>query len=310
MLLKSPMPKGLRSDVARRDVLGGLALAGLSSTGLALPASANRGETTVLGDFEDGTEGWTTDGGNSLSTVSRSEQRLGVTHGSRALEVHVNGDGFPAIHNRRAIGRADLVEYPYLIADVTPGTDANVDSALSFQFRLHHSHGGDETGGNGKRGSTSNEKPALVEASREVTAGAPFTDSLTWDLTELDEEVRRKAKRLEIRWHPLRYPPEGGARGNQRNVDYRGSVYVDWVRLSDNPTDVAARQYHQRWQSLEAEHGRYVDTEIEERTDDGESGAFVFEDGTRVAYELVVLGEHKYRLTVDSESFQLGTGWE
>lgn len=300
-------------QLSRRSVLGGIAAAGLTPVAVAATAEGKSATTTVLGDFEDGLDGWRTDGGNRLQTVEPEQPPHGVTNGSQALRVNVRGDGFPNIRKHDLKG-VDLVENPYLLADVTPGRDSTVESSFTFQFRLHHSNGGG--GGNGGRSARGNQngngngKSAPVVASSEIVAGRGFTERLTWDLTSVDEEIRRNANRLQIQWYPTRYPPEKGPRGKQKQVEYQGSVDFDWIRVTSSPTEVAKQQQERQWRTLETEHGPYRDTTVEERTEDAERGQFVFDDGTTIPYEALVLDENKFELTIGSETHKFGDGWE
>ncbi|EMA14213.1 hypothetical protein [Haloarcula amylolytica] len=284
---------------------------------MAVSGEANGKSGLVIDDFEDGLDGWHTDGGNSLRVIEPSGPTSGVTHGSNVLEVTVNRDAFPNIVTNR-VKQVDLVNNPSLLADVTPQLDQSVESSLTFQLRLHHSHRrANETGKKGRKhgkakrssGGTPNENSVMVVESPEIVASPGFTERLSWDLSDVDEAIRRKAKRLQIRWYPTRYPPERGAKGKQKKVDYSGTVHVDWVRTTESVNEVAEVRYQRQWQSLKAEHGPYRDTRILEQTDSTEHGEFVFDDGTAVYYSVEVLADDKFELTIASETFKLGDGW-
>lgn len=200
---------------------------------------------------------------------------------------------------------------PYLLADVTPQMDQSIRSSLTFQFRLRHAYGraNKKKGEKKRKGGAKDGQKALAVESPEITAGAGFTERLTWDLSDVDEAIRRKAKRLQIRWYPTKFPPEGGSRGKQKQADYSGTVHVDGVRVTDSANEVGGVRRQRQWQSLQAEHGPYRDTNILEQTAEIEHGEFVFDDGAAVPYEVVVLGDDKFELTIDSETFEIGAGW-
>jgi hypothetical protein len=149
----------------------------------------------------------------------------------------------------------------------------------------------------------------MVVESSKIVASPGFTERLTWDLSDVDEAIRRKAKRLQIRWYPTRYPPKGGSKGKQKQHQYSGTVHVDWVRATDSANTVGEVAQQRQWKSLKAEHGPYRETIILGQTEDTEHGEFVFDDGTAVAYDLVVLDDDRFELTIGSETFKLGDGW-
>ncbi len=61
---------------------------------------AGAASDNILGDFEDGVDGWKTSGGNTLETVSRSDKPAPVTRGKSALAV--TSDVITEAHVRQA----------------------------------------------------------------------------------------------------------------------------------------------------------------------------------------------------------------
>jgi len=300
------------NSVSRRTLLGGIAGAGAVPGILSAGVGAKDDSGTVVGDFEDGPEGWRTNGGNTVRSIEPTEPPTGVTHGEKVLEVTVNGDGFPSIETE-SIDDLDLIGQPYLLADVTPQLDQSVEQTLTFQIRIHHSQAGG-TGKKGKNksngGQTRNEKSENVVESKEIVVAPGFTERLTWDLSDIDESIRRNPSRLQIQWYPTIHPPEAGSRGKQKQVDYSGTVHLDGVRTIGAVTELERERYRRYWQSLVAQYGPYRETTVSEQAEEFEKGQFGFDDGTTVDYTLEVLANDQFELTVDAETFKLGQGWD
>lgn len=102
-------------SVRRRSLLQYTALAGrlgVLPTGTAVGRRSGQSSVgtneVVLGDFEDGLDGWTTTGTNELDRVTDDELPMGVVSGRHALVVEVDGDAHPMIENRRRVEAADF----------------------------------------------------------------------------------------------------------------------------------------------------------------------------------------------------------
>lgn len=270
------------------------------------PAAADANDVQ-LGGFSDGLDGWTTTGGTNLARVGEDEMPAAVRVGTHALGVEVDRDLHPMIENERRVKEADLVNHPYLLAHVL-GYAEESDSDMIFKFRLHHTHApadGRDGGGRGGGGG----KDVLVAESAQQTVAQLHPQYVRWDLSTLDEGVRRTANRLEIVWYLEEHPPDDDHRGRARgDFDYRGLVAVDDVRLSDDVGGEEARASQEKQMSLHREHGMVVERTFEERTEDRERGTLVFVDGTEVPYSFEVLDGDRFRYAIDGETFLLGGG--
>lgn len=161
--------------------------------------------TTVISTFEDGTEGWRTNGGNKLGRAS-SEAFGGLVGGSYGLAVLTQGDAYSMIENMKRIQKADFVDSPYLVADVLPAV-ADSGSNVTFQFQLHHLpiHSGKQ---GRKSGTSNNGRPRVVTSPMQVVPQYRKSQ-LSWDLSDVSTEARANAKRLELRWHLTDENPKG-----------------------------------------------------------------------------------------------------
>lgn len=279
----------------------------------------------LLGEFSDGFDGWTTTGGNDLARVDEEDVPVGVRVGTHALAVEVDGDRHPMIENKKRVREADFVEYPYLLAHVV-GIARNTDSDLVLTFRLHHTAtpadggngGGGGDGGNGGGngggkgggpgggdGGGPGSKDVLVVESDERTVAQLDPGYVRWDLTDIDEEVLRTAKRLEIAWYLEDNPPERGHRGRDPG-EYEGVVVFDDVRLTDEVAAEEAAASREKRRSLHREHGMIVGRSFEEQSESVERGTLEFVDGTEVPFSMEFLDDGRYRYTVDGETFLLG----
>ena len=306
----------------RRSVLQFTALAGglgVFPSGVSAEPGNRRPETdeVVLGDFEDGLDGWRTNGGNELERVSEDEFPAAVVSGQHGLVVEVNGDMHPMIENKKRVKQSDLLNHPYLgmhVMALAEGTDSD----LVFTFRLHHTanDSGNGKGGNGSsRGTGSNgnkssgSKDVQVEESepKEVLQLRPRT--VQWDMTDLSDEVLRTAKRLEIVWYLEDHEPDGGHRGNSKgDFDYQGLVAFDDIRLSETAPVSEAKKKQQKRMALHRKHGMIVTRNFEERREGFERGTLIYADGTEVPYEYESLDGTGYRYTIDGERFEVDGG--
>lgn len=308
--------EGRSGSAKRRSILKLAALGGgvgVLATGTAAgkssgtPGAASKDDATRLGDFEEGLDGWKTNGGNALSRVTSEEIPAGVSSGQYALAVEVNGDLFPMIENKKAVKAADFSSNPYLQVHVLAAAE-RTDSDLLFRFRLHHKGRG--TGGkkNGKNaGGSPGSKGVNVEESDLIRVPQVDPRRVQWDMSELPETVLRNAKRLEIVWYLEDHEPTGGHRGKSKGeFDYRGLVVFDDVRLSDSVPVPAVRQQQRKKMDLHRNHGMVVDRSIDEQTQNLERGTLTFADGSSVAYTFEILGEGSFSYTIDGETFEFG----
>jgi hypothetical protein len=272
---------------------------------------SNDGDTVVLGDFEDGLDGWRTNGGNELEQITDEDVPAGVTSGAHALAVTIHGDSYPMVENRRQVKRADFASYPYLGVSVIAVADGT-ESDIRFRFRLHHSAGGgnapDGNGSNDRDGSR--DKNVNVAESEWKSVSQLRPRDLQWDMSDLSTEVREAAKRLEIVWYMEGHKPESGPRGRATgDVDYEGFTVFDNVRLYESPAVTEAERSLQFERDLHRDHGMIVERDFEYERDGLERGKLVFVDGTEVSYTFEVLGDNKYEHTIDGETFRIGGGW-
>lgn len=128
-----------RRLVLKLAALGGAA-AGVPTLALGTHRRSDReevGEAAVLGDFESGLDGWSTNGGNTLERISEEDIPAGIRSGSHGLSVEIDGDAYPMIENKQRVAGADFLEFPHLSMHVL-GATADTESDLMFQFRIHH----------------------------------------------------------------------------------------------------------------------------------------------------------------------------
>lgn len=305
----------------RRTVLKSLAAAStLLSSGIA--AGDGDGSSVSLGDFESGLNGWTTDGGVELSRVSSREYGGVVEHGDYALRVDPRGDAAPMITNQRRTQAVDLVKRPYLLANVVAEPASDEFRDLKFRFRLWHSRAGGHSedsskgGGNsgGSRGSRGNGgggsgSNAPVETSDPLSVTPLLTETLYWDLSQFSETARRNATRLEVFWHRSGEQPTNGPRGRDRGTA-PGSVFLDRVRVVENPTRLSSNALDAHGRKLRLRHGPVTDLVLEETSADSESGHFVFSDGATVDVRVKRVGQGQFELTLGETTYKLGGGWE
>lgn len=291
---------------SRRGLLKGVSATGAylslggAATGRAV--AVETGNDVQLGEFSDGLDGWKTTGGNELVHVSEDEMPAAVTTGTHALGVGIDGDRHPMIENKKRVKRANFENHPYLLANVV-GYAEETDSELVFTFRLHHTATPTKGRGNSKGGG----KNVLVAESDEKTLSQFNPGLLRWDMTGLDDEILRTAKRLEIQWYFAAHPPKRGkgARGRTKG-DIKGQVMFDDIRLTDDVASAEAAASREKKLDLHRKHGMIVERTFDEQTEDTERGTLVFADGTEIAYVFEVLDDGRFRYTIDGETFVFG----
>lgn len=279
-----------------------VAMLGLSPGLLSGSADANS-VNTVLGEFEDGMDGWRTNGGVSLSRVSKEERPYAVENGDYALSVEPNGDAFPVIENRSNVDGVNFVETPYLVGRIRSLPGGN-EETLTLVLRYHHQATPAERSGQSGNGQGNGGKPALVEETTlSVVNGGRSTFS--WDLTDLDDDKLRSPQRLEIGWYLGDSPPDTGPRGNQAGGPVPGRVFLDAIRMTGSRELLERSSFMNYMDNLVVEHRDY---RYESRSfyDDSEEGAFVFADGTELDVRWEDLGSDGERFTIDGRTFRLG----
>ena len=235
-------------------------------------------KATQLGAFEEGYDGWSTTGSNSLGRVSYTQERAPVTQGENALEVTIDSDPEPTIKNEKRIRHADLENYPCLLADVLPSSVQNSDSPVNFRFRYRHTD------------------PGGVEESPEMTVKQQYGGQICWDMSGLSSTKLANPDYLEIVWYPTDHPPGSG-------FDYDGVVYVDNVQITDEQNQVTQARKTRKHRELERAHGPMIDQVIQSETDTAQDGVYKYNNGTEVSYHAEVLQNGNIEETCDGETF-------
>lgn len=268
--------------------------------------------TTLLGSFEESTDGWRTNGGNKLGRASADSFAGKAFEGKYALAVVTQGDGYPMIENKKLLRSIDLVEQPYLGLSVRPAIEDS-NSNVTFQMRLHYNPDSvnlkDQKGNNRKNGKGGTVGRPLVVESPKMTVSQYTLSRLTWDLTDVDRNARQNAKRFEINWYPTEFPPSGGARGNQQTYEYTGYTLFDDIHVSDDPTNISRERLRTLSRELKLSHGSLVKRNTDVEAKGLEVGQFEFSDGTFIDYKVERIAENKYLYTLAGEDFKLGGGW-
>lgn len=288
-----------------------LAVTAATSLGSILPTRvrAHSENVTLLGGFEDDRNGWKTNGGNTLTRVTKDERPGGVTQGTHALKTAINGDPYPMIENRSRIKRADFVDKPYLVADVLANRVSDTNSNVAFKFRYYHlgTPANDETNDRGKN--DSRQKSVLVEESDVITVSPLLPSQLYWDMSHLEDDALANPKRLEIAWYPADYPPKSESKGRGNGFDYRSDVVFDNIRIGDSVTESSVAAIRTKVQNAKIERGPLTETIVASRSDSHEVGEFAFANGSTIPYEFERVDEEKFTYVIDGDSFQLGGGW-
>ena len=215
------------------------------------------------------------------------------------------------IRNTNRIRSVDLQESPYLLADVTAEIPSGTESAISFQFRLNHAAASGNGKGHRKRKKNprSKQKPVKTATSDVMTVSPLIADTLYWDMSDLPDELLMDAKSLDITWYPEQHPPRRGPHGRGPGFDYRGRVFLDFIRVTNTVTNFATIAIGTKRRRLRLEHGPMDEVVIDERTMDSESGDFVYQDGARIPFLAERRASDKYLFTFDETAFRLGGGW-
>lgn len=266
----------------RRGILSGLAgatlLSGTAGVGtVGGMATATTDDVIELGTFEDDLDGWAAADGETLSRVGHRDWPPAVTVGEVALHVDAGGAVEPAV--RRPLDDIDLADAPLVVADATPGVVEDTDSPVAFAFRLREDVGGD-----------------VLAASDPVTVRQAAPGRIYWDARDVTSTVLSAAATMEIAWWPADTP----------DTAYSGEVVLDNVRATAEPTLLEHVRFRVAIRHLEAEHGSYRRTEVEERDGDSERGAFVFASGERVDYRAERTVDGGCAVTLAGETYRFG----
>jgi len=192
----------------RLTAVGGATSIGLFNTGSAAATPGNghgsnqdnSNSDVLLGDFESGLDGWTTNGGNQLSRLSDS---IGVANGESCLRVDINGDLYPEIENNNARD-ADFLNNPHLQMYVV-SIARNTDSDLKFKFRLHYTPS-DQSNGNPSAGSGNQQGSSRGGASNGNGSGSQgnqSSDTGNPHVVESDLKTLPQITTTRIQWNAL-----------------------------------------------------------------------------------------------------------
>lgn len=261
--------------------------------------SAIQSNQQVIGSFETGLDGWTTNGDNQLSRVSKSDMPTSVVEGKHSLQVEINDDLFPLIQNETRVQNADFVSYPFFSMHVLSMAEGS-ESALAFRFRLHHSSGSSTKDGSG-------DKPLPVEESELKLVPQLRSRRVGWDMSDLPDDVLASAQKLEIAWYLEDRGPITGPPGRS-DGDYNGIAVFDDIHLSNSQTADAPKQLHDKKMNLHTKHGMIVNRVIDEQTEKLETGTYEFADGSVVPYELKILADGSIEYTIDGDQIGFGGG--
>lgn len=273
---------------SRRQVLSSVVGAAAFSGLPALVGDEGDGGTDLLSTDAD-TDGWLATGDVELDTVDYCEWFPTITWDDEAIEVSVSGEPGPRMDRR--LDGVDLVESPYLVADVAPGVLDGSDVAVAFAFSF-------------SRGSLDGDRDVLAW-SEPVTIRQAMPGRVYWDASDVARSERASATHLGLAWTTA----DTTARPADADEPYTGELVVGAVRATDRAETVGRARFADTLRNLEAEHGSYRRTEVAERDDTGERGRFVFASGATAPYRFDVLDEDRYRLTLADVSVQLGGGW-
>jgi len=265
----------------RRSLLSGLAGAAILSGGAGLGTASgvipDATDATALGTFENGLDEWAASGGETLSRVDRRDWPPAVTLGGLALHVDAAGATRPAVH--RPLGGVDLAAAPYVIADATPGAVDDTDAPVAFAVRLRDQVRGE-----------------VLAVSDPVTVRQAAPGRIYWDASDVATPGLTAATTMEIAWWPTDAPDQS----------YRGAVVLDNIRATAEPTALEHVRFRVAIRHLEAEHGSYRRTEVLERDDDRERGAFVFAGGEHVSYHAERTAAGGCAVTLAGETYLFG----
>lgn len=284
--------------------------AGLGLGSTTASASTATG-TEILGTFEDGLDGWKTNGGVTLSRVSSDEDPHVVAQGDHALLVESGGDGYPVVENKAKVDGSNYVETPYLVGRVFVGQSAAYEK-LTLVLRYHHqatpaANGKKDDKKKGRKGNRKAGKSALVEETTQtVPVGGGSTFS--WDLSQLSDEKLATPQRLSIGWYLGETPPKNGPNGKQGKSESAPGVVLDAIRMTDDFQALEEASLINYLDGYVADRG-YYSYEFREYFEGGERGAFVFLDGSEISYRWEEVGPERETVTIDGRTFKIGGGW-
>ncbi|MBX0298240.1 hypothetical protein [Haloarcula nitratireducens] len=257
-------------------------------------AATNQIDDIVLGSFESTLDKWQSDDEVSLSRVTRHDRPLAVSEGEYALDVTSDSTSTPTIS--RPITELNLATHPYFVADVVPSQIDGTNAPIDFRFRLYRPK-------NVLDGWSTQE---LVVESEPVTVPQAVPGRIYWDASDIKPELLEMGSHLEIGWYPTDRDPDSpdGA------FEYRGGVVFDAIHATASVDPVGSARLSTMMRDLQFDHGTYVRTEVEDEFDTGETGTFVFDDGTAVPYRFEALAAERFLLTVAETEIKFGGGWD
>lgn len=284
-------------DLNRRGYLaslGGMAAGSFISSGFVAASSS-----TVIGDFEDGYDGWKTDGRNELSRTAESDDSWAVTSGEYALAVRSASDPQPLIERQ-----LDGVPARYLLADLSIPDMADDPARTTVEVRLRYDRSR-PTNQSGQRSKPSGGKPLVTLDAREVPFA--YQGTLAWDLGGLDTLVTNNANRIQFVWRRSDAGTEGKPHGNGPGQGYGGTVTWDNIRFSDDVDAFRRTMLANHVSNLRSQHGDYR-YEFERLEDGREVGRYAFADGTNVRVTFAPVAENEWKLTIGEESYRIELG--
>lgn len=256
---------------------------------------------TVIGNFEDGLDGWRTNGRNQLSRTTETESPFAVTVGEHALSVTSGRDPKPMIQRQ-----LDGVPGQYLLADVSIPEIEDYRQTTTVELRLRHSRaGGRGRGNSGNANQRSSGKPTVNLDFKEIPFA--YSGTLVWDLTGLDDGIRSNAKRIQLIWYRTESNGRSNPNGNGPGEGYGGTITWDNIRFSDDSSVFQSARLSRRIDTLRTQHGgfRYV---YEELDDIRELGRLDFADGHEVPVTLEPVEVDTFELTLDTETYLIELG--
>ncbi len=282
-------------NLDRRTLLKGSgAIAGASV--VPIEVGAQTAEVVRIGDFEDGLDGWKTDGGVSIDRVSADERPRAVTHGNHALRVDAGGDPRPRL--RKQLRKQDLGDRHFLAFDVWTENAPDVDAVaeeVTFEVTLRYDRGA--SGGGRGRGGTGG--PPVVTRTETVPFG--YGGPVVADLSDAADGALERPTRVELAIGDGTSASKAAGRGP---ADPLGAVvFLDDVRFTGDPGTVTAARLSRQVSNLLADHGPFT-YDGESFTGTAETGSLNFADGTVVPVRLAFVGDGTFTLDVGDETYE------
>jgi len=240
-------------------------------------------------------------------TAWRAAADAGLAFEDRSLSIRGRDELVPTIYTEQPIRDTDLRRHTSLTATVRPGELLGTDAPVRFRFRLVHdaSHSNRPRGRSRcNRGESADSLLGLSSKTFSTPQGRPIR--LYWDLQSVDDRVLDRASRLELVCERADRPVSKGPYGRGAE-GVRGSMTVTDIVLSDSPDALAAARLQNHWQRLETVHGEHTDTAVGVKTDDTESGVFVFEGG-EAAYDFRIEADDTHVFALEGTDYRFQDG--